>query len=251
MANGKILASVSGYSITEEDVARFIAAMGERGAAYNTPEGQKLVLEELIAQKLFLADAKKSLLEYEDGFKKRLADIKDRLLVDYAMEKLLGKITVNDADVKKYYDEHQNEMKSGESVSASHILVDDEAVATELLEKIRAGEVTFEDAARANSTCPSKENGGSLGTFGRGQMVPEFDKAVFEMNVGEISEAPVKTQFGFHLIRLDKKNEAKPLDYSTVRDELYGMLLNEKKRKAYESKINQLKIMYPVDMAIM
>ena len=246
MANGKILASVSGHSITEEDVARFIAAMGERGAAYNTPEGQKLVLEELIAQKLFLADAKKSLLEYEDGFKKRLADIKDRLLVDYAMEKLLGKITVNDADVKKYYDEHENEMKSGESVSASHILVDDEAVATALLEKIRAGEVTFEDAARAHSTCPSKENGGSLGTFGRGQMVPEFDTACFEMEVGEL-RGPVKTQFGYHLIRLDGKNASENIPFDAVKEEIRRRLIAEKQQATYRSRVNQLAILFPVD----
>ena len=246
MANGKILASVSGHSITEEDVARFIAAMGERGAAYNTPEGQKLVLEELIAQKLFLADAKKSLLEYEDGFKKRLADIKDRLLVDYAMEKLLGKITVNDADVKKYYDEHESEMKSGESVSASHILVDDETVAIELLEKIRSGEMTFEDAARAHSSCPSKENGGSLGTFGRGQMVPEFDTACFEMEVGEL-RGPVKTQFGYHLIRLDGKNASETVPFDAVKEEIRRRLIAEKQQATYRSRVNQLAILFPVD----
>ena len=101
MTNGKILASVAGNPITEEDVARFIAALGERGAAYNNPEGQKMILEELIANKLFLADAKKNLLEYEDGFKKKLAQIKDRLLVDYAMEKTLGKIVATEEDAKK------------------------------------------------------------------------------------------------------------------------------------------------------
>ena len=246
MANGKILASVAGNPITEEDVARFIAAMGERGAAYNTPEGHKMVLEELIASKLFLADAKKSLLEYEDGFKKRLADIKDRLLVDYAMEKLLGKITVNDADVKKYYDEHQSEITSGDTVTASHILVEDEQTANDLLAKIRAGEVSFEDAAREHSTCPSKENGGSLGTFGRGQMVPEFDTACFEMTVGEL-RGPVKTQFGYHLIRLDGKNAAEPIPFDAVKEEIRHRLTMEKQQAAYRSRVNQLSILFPVD----
>ena len=137
---------------------------------------------------------------------------------------------------------------SGESVNASHILVDTEEKAVEILGKIKGGEISFEDAAREYSSCPSKDNGGNLGDFGRGQMVPEFDTAVFEMKVGEVTDAPVKTQFGYHLIKLNSKSEAAPVSLSEVHDELYGMLLNEKRRAAFESKINQLKIMYPVDM---
>lgn len=246
MTNGKILASVAGSPITEEEVACFIAALGERGAAYNNPEGQKMILEELIANKLFLADAKKNLLEYEEGFKKKLAQIKDRLLVDYAMEKALSKIAVTEADAKKYYDEHAAEMTGGETVGASHILVAEEAKANELLAKIRAGEITFEDAAKENSSCPSKENGGSLGDFGRGQMVPEFDSACFEMEVGEL-RGPVKTQFGYHLIRLDRKNAAEPIPFEHIKEEIRRRLTAEKQEAAYRSKVNQLTILYPVD----
>lgn len=246
MENGRILASVAGNPITEEDVARFIAALGERGAAYNTPEGHKVVLEELIANRLFLADAKKNLLEYEDGFKKRLAQIKDRLLVDYAMEKALGKITVSDADVKKYYDEHAAEMVGGESVNASHILVADEETALAILARIRAGEITFEDAAKENSSCPSGGEGGMLGDFGRGQMVPEFEEACFSMEIGAISE-PVKTQFGYHLIRLNGKNAAEAIPFERIKEELRRRLLAEKQEAAYRSKVNQLAILFPVD----
>ncbi len=244
--NAKILASVAGKPITEEDVARFIAALGERGSAYNNPEGQKMILEELIANQLFLADAKKSLLEYEDGFKQKLAQLKDRLLIDYAMEKLLGKITVSDADVKKYYDEHESEMQTGETVEASHILVAEEAEALAILEKIRAGEVSFEDAAKAHSTCPSKERGGSLGAFGRGQMVPEFDSACFEMEIGEL-RGPVKTQFGYHLIRLDGKNPAEKIPFEMVKEEIRRRLVAEKQQTTYRSRVGQLAILFPVD----
>lgn len=246
MENGKILASVAGNPITEEDVARFVAALGERGSMYNNPEGHKMILEELIANRLFLADAKKNLLEYEDGFKKKLAQIKDRLLVDYAMEKTLGKITATEADVKKYYEEHASEMTTGDTVNASHILVADEAVANDLLAKIKAGEISFEDAAKENSTCPSGQNGGSLGDFGKGQMVPEFDTACFEMEVGEL-RGPIKTQFGYHLIRLNAKNAAEPIPYEQIKDEIHRRLVAEKQEAAYRSKVNQLKILFPVD----
>jgi len=118
--------------------------------------------------------------------------------------------------------------------------------ANELLTKINAGEVTFEDAARENSSCPSGAQGGSLGEFGRGQMVPEFDAACFEMEVGEV-RGPVQTQFGYHLIRLDGKKAAEPMHFGDVREALVRQMTMEKQQAAYRSKINQLKILYPVE----
>ena len=116
-----------------------------------------------------------------------------------------------------------------------------------ILAKIKAGEISFEDAAKENSSCPSKANGGNLGDFEKGQMVPEFDAAVFAMEVGEITDAPVKTQFGYHLIKLNKKNPAKTPEFEAIAGEIKQGLLGEKRQKAYESKISQLKILFPVD----
>ena len=96
-------------------------------------------------------------------------------------------------------------MAEASQVAAKHILVSTEQEAKDLLTKIRNGEETFEDAARKFSKCPSKMNGGDLGFFGKNMMVKEFETAAFALNVGEISE-PVKTQFGWHLIKVyDKK----------------------------------------------
>lgn len=86
-----------------------------------------------------------------------------------------------------------------DKVNAQHILVDQEHEAQDLLKKIDDGE-SFENLAKDYSKCPSGQNGGNLGEFGRGQMVPEFEKAAFELEVGNISE-PIKTQFGYHLIK--------------------------------------------------
>ena len=89
--------------------------------------------------------------------------------------------------------------------SARHILVDDEAFCKELKEKINAGEITFEEAAKENSTCPSGANGGDLGRFGEGQMVAEFDKVVFNDEVGVV-HGPVETQFGYHLLEVTERS---------------------------------------------
>ena len=246
MANEKILAIVGGSPITEADVFAFIASLGKRGQAYQNEEGIKLVTEELIAQKLFLAEAKKNLWEYEEGFKTELAKVKDRLLVNYAMEKALGKVTVKEDEIKAYYDEHTAELMGGESVNASHILVAEEDTARELLAKIESGETSFEEAAKAHSTCPSGQNGGSLGDFTRGQMVPEFDEACFTMEVGEL-RGPIKTQFGYHLIRLNDKKEAALVPFEGIKEELRARLTAEKQEKTYKSKINQLSLLFPVD----
>jgi len=91
------------------------------------------------------------------------------------------------------------------TASARHILVNDEALCKELKEKINAGEITFEQAAKDNSTCPSGKDGGALGSFGQGQMVPEFDKVVFNDEVGVV-HGPVQTQFGYHLLEITERS---------------------------------------------
>lgn len=243
---GRVLAQVDGKPITEEDVSRFIQAMGRNGQAYNTPQGRAAVLDQLIAQRLFLLDAQRNLYEREPAFKAQLAAVKDQLLMEYSITKCLQGVRVTEEEVKAYYNEHKDDLQAEASVNASHILVDSEDRANELLADIRAGKISFEDAARQHSTCPSGKQGGSLGDFAQGQMVPEFDQAVFSMEEGEL-RGPVKTQFGYHIIRLNKKNEASPISYSDIREELYQQVSQEKQQEAYQKKINQLKLLYPVD----
>ena len=246
----KVLANVGGFPITEDDVTEFLMNLGQRGMSYNNPEGRKVILNQLIGQKLLLLDAKRNLMEADPAFKAQLAKVKDNLLASFAAEKAVASVSVSDKDAEAYYNENKEQFVSGDSVNASHILVDTEEKALAILAEINEGKLTFEDAAKENSSCPSKENGGNLGDFGRGQMVPEFDEAVFAMEVGEISKAPVKTQFGYHLIKLNSKKESETIPFDTIKDEIKEGLLGEKRRAAYDSRINQLKILYPVDMMI-
>jgi peptidyl-prolyl cis-trans isomerase C len=242
----KILATVGGISITEKDIDELIMSLGQRGQTYNNPEGRKMVLNQLIGNKLLLLDAKRNLLEAEPQFKAQLNKVKDNLLASYAAEKAVAGVKVTDKEVEEYYETNKAQFVGEETVNASHILVDSEEKALELLAKINAGEITFENAARENSSCPSSQNGGNLGDFGKGQMVPEFDSAVFAMEVGEVS-APVKTQFGYHLIRLDGKNASESIPFEAVKDEIHRRLVMEKQQATYRSRVNQLGILFPVD----
>ena len=243
-----VLATVGGIAITEEEVNEFLEGLGPRGQAYNNPEGKKAILGQLVANKLLLLDARRNLYEAEPAFKAELARLRDNLLISYAADKAVASVSVSDKDVEDYYNQNKDRFMSEESVNASHILVDSEEKALEILAGIKSGEISFEQAAMENSSCPSGRNGGSLGDFGKGQMVPEFDSAVFAMAVGEITDAPVKTQFGYHLIKLNSKNAAEVMPLAEIAPEIKNALLQEKQRTAYESKINQLKILYPVDM---
>ncbi|MDO5479610.1 MAG: peptidylprolyl isomerase [Clostridia bacterium] len=244
---GKVLARVGNLTVTEEEINEMIMSLMQRGQNLNNPEGRAMVLEQMIANKLFLLDAGKNMYEYNAEFKAQLQKVKEDMLISFAMAKALETVKpATDDEIKAFYEENKERFGKGESVNASHILVDSEDKANEILAKINAGEISFEDAARAESSCPSKENGGNLGEFTRGQMVKEFDEAVFAMEVGEI-KGPVKTQFGFHLIKLCAKNEAKAYEFEEIKSELSDMVTKEKQQKAYQSKINQLKILYPVD----
>ncbi|MDO4356901.1 MAG: peptidylprolyl isomerase [Clostridia bacterium] len=244
--NNRTLAVVAGVPIRQSDVEEAILAMGARGRNYDNPQGRAAVLDQLINQRLFLADAKKTMLEYDPAFKQQLAKVKDDLLFQFAVSRALERVNVTEEEIRAFYDANPDQFAGQKQVTASHILVEDRAQAEELLKKIQSGELAFEDAARQFSTCPSAANGGSLGEFGRGQMVPEFDEACFSMEPGEL-RGPVQTQFGYHLIRLDGVKDGQPVPFDQAREAIREHLLAEKGQKAFQTRVNQLKLMYPVD----
>lgn len=131
----------------------------------------------------------------------------------------------------------------GATVSAKHILTDSEEKCAAILETIVNGEKTFEEAARESSTCPSGAQGGDLGEFGKGQMVKEFEDAAFNAEPGHVV-GPVKTQFGYHLIKVEKKNEAKEAGFDEVKDPIRTELLKRKQDQAYLAKVKELKEKY-------
>lgn len=242
----RIVAQVGGKPIMESDIDATLMQMGQRGQSYNNPQGRAVILEQLINKKLFLLDAQRNLIEREPAFKEQLTRVKEELLASYNIQKAVERVRVTDDEVKKYYDEHPDQFDAGDSFNASHILVDSEELANELRAKIESGELTFENAAKEHSTCPSGKQGGSLGDFGHGQMVPEFENACAELSEGEVS-SPVKTQFGWHIIRLNSKSSGGKVEFAVVKDEIREALLGEKQQAAYQSRVNQLKILYPVD----
>ena len=223
-----------GYKATDEDVAKEVEEISKR-----IPEGQ-------------------SFEEFAKSAGVDIKRIKEQIADDTKIRKLIDVVTKDvekpgEEKVKKYYDEHPDEFSQKEMVAASHILLstqeasDENAIAAVKAEADKLKEQlgkedgkTFEELATAHSDCPSKAQGGSLGEFGRGQMVPEFEKAAFTQKIGEVG-APIKTQFGYHLIKVTDKKEAKTTPYAEVQEELASSLFEQAKGKEVQSYLTQLR----------
>lgn len=241
----KIYYTVNGKDITEKDVNDFILRLGQDGIRFNSEEGKKQVAEELLNQEMLLLDAKEKKLDQEKEYIEQIELAKDQLLKQIAMQKLLNDVEISDEEVKKFYDDNSDQFKDVYKFKAFHILVDEEEKAKELKERIDNGE-DFEELAKSDSKCPSSQKGGDLGEFQSGQMVPEFENALIEMEIGDISE-PVKTQFGYHLIRLDNKEIARENNFETFKHEIRNALLNQKQQEVYLKRVEELKEKYNIE----
>lgn len=241
----KVLAVVNGREIKQSDVELLYANLGPNAAQYKGEEGYKQLVEQLILEEMLYSDAKENKMDEAKEYQAALEQLKKSLLAQYLVSNLMSNIDVSEKEVEEYYNSNKNAFISGETVIASHILVDTLEKANDILKEINDG-TSFADAALKYSNCPSKNSGGNLGQFGKGQMVPEFENAVFEMKVGEIS-SPVKTQFGYHIIQLNEKNESKELTLDEVKNDIINKIRFNKQSSVYAQKQNELKEKYPVE----
>lgn len=242
----KVLAVAAGHEITEGELDALIRNYPAEQQMYMAnPQAKAQVLEQLIAFHLFAKMAEEEKIQESEEYKTTIEKMKVELASHMAATKTLDGVTVEEADEKAFYEANKTQFVQGPKVSAKHILVDGEELANKVAEEIAAGK-SFEDAAKEYSTCPSKDRGGDLGYFGKGQMVPEFEKAAFE---GELNKVigPVKTQFGHHLILVADKTESTEIPFEQVQAQIHQQLLQEKQREVYEKKIAELTEKYGVE----
>ena len=243
----EILAVAAGHEITKDELNEFIQRLPQQQQAYaSNPQFQAQVLQQLIDTYLFQKKAEDDKLEETDEFKEVMASVKADLLGRMAMTKVIQAVTVTEEEVKACYEENKAQFVQPASASAKHILTETEEECLKAAEEINSGAKTFEDAAQEYSTCPSKAQGGDLGTFGKGQMVKEFEDAVFG---GEIDKVlgPVKTQFGYHLIKVSSINEEKTSPFEEVKAQVETIALQQKQQKEFEAVAAELAEKYGVE----
>jgi len=253
MASAKTLVTVNGKAITQQDVdtelmnatqGRFNQVPADRQAAF-----RQQVLQQLIGKELIYDDAKKSGIinskEYKSEYKKLEQRMKKELAIQVWQKKLLDSIKISNKELKDYYKKNKEEFNEKESVHARHILVKTEDEAKKIISQLKSlsGEKLkekFIELAKKESTGPSGPKGGDLGYFSKGQMVPAFNDKVFSMKKGQVTQEPVKTQFGYHVIYVEDKKPSMTRSFDEVKAFIEQRLKMEKFKAVMKKKMDEL-----------
>jgi len=260
--------TVNGKNITDTQIQE-VLMQGTQGRFDQLPDEKKAeisqrVIDGLISQELIYADAKKEGVLESTEYKNELAKVLERVKVQLASKvwekRQFDKVKVASKDIKAYYKANPEEFMEKEKVRASHILFrfkkskDDkienekealanaQAIIKELSGlKNNALNTKFAELAKSKSEGPSGPKGGDLGFFGQGQMLPSFNDAVFAMKKGEVSKNPVKTSYGYHVILVTDKQNAKNLSYDEVKGFIEQKLKVEAFKEQMQTKMQDLK----------
>ncbi|MBC8063108.1 MAG: peptidylprolyl isomerase [Clostridiaceae bacterium] len=245
----KVLATINGREITQNDLNVNISRFPrEKQSQFYNEEGRKQLLEQMISFELIYNEALENGVEEDEQYLAQLELAKKELLTQTAINNLLSEVKVSEDEVKDYYEVNKDMFVASETVTAKHILVDSKEKAVDIKAEIEGGK-SFEEAAQEYSSCPSKAEGGNLGSFSKGQMVPEFEEAAFNLEIGVVSEA-VETQFGFHLIKVEDKEEGNAKSFDEVKDRISNNILQERQNFKFMSTTDDLKKRYKVEMFI-
>lgn len=225
-ARDEVVATVNGKTITETDIRLAEAEVGSDLGSIPEAKKRRVLIEFLIENQLFAEAAEGDQLGSGPEFDERMQYWRRRALRDTYFDKSVKK-AVTEADAKQLYDQQIKLLKPEVEVKARHILVESEDKAKEIAEKIVHG-AGFAQMAKEYSKDPgTKDDGGSLGYFRRGQMVPQFEEAAFKLEPGDVSD-PIQTQFGWHLIQVEDRRELQPPEFDAIKDRLLASMMHRK-----------------------
>ncbi len=237
--SGKVAAKIGNEKITLGEVDEMMKTVPEQYQAVAQMH-KDMLLDSMINQRLLYSEASKMNFDKDPEVQKQLDDTKKEILIKaYLKKEIEDTVKVSDDDAKKYYDANKDKFKEPEKIKVSHILVDNEADAKDILAKLKAG-ADFAALAKEKSKDPSKDKGGELGYLSKGQTIPEFEQVAFALQPGQISDV-VKTQFGYHIIKVTEKEPEKAIAYDDVKDRLKQMLLADKQKERFEALLKDLR----------
>ncbi len=236
VSEGDVVARVNDKAITEKDLEYATADFAEELARVPEAQRRDAVLDALVDLTLVAQAAEKDGLDGNPEFARRMDLLRTRALrSEFVRERVAPQAT--DEAVRKRYDEEVAKIEQPEEVKASHILVETEDEAKAIIEQLKGGG-DFAAIAKEKSKDPgSGANGGDLGYFGKGSMVPEFETAAFALEPGKFTETPVKSQFGFHIIKLEDRRKQPLPDFEAVKGQVAQLVMSD----TYTSLLQKMK----------
>jgi hypothetical protein len=226
----KIYAVVNGETITDQTIS--VVLKDPRIKFETLPkETQKTLLDKLIEQKLLSQNALKTDVVNDEIYKKTLVSLTQDLALQVWMKKMSKEIKFKDSELKDFFNKNKKLFNVPVQLSAKHILVKTETEAKNIIKDLNKAsniKAKFIELAKSKSTGPSGKNGGTLGWFTLDKMVPEFSQAANSLKVGTITQNPVKTQFGFHIIYLEGKKDAKQVEFKDAQQQIKQRLGQDK-----------------------
>jgi peptidyl-prolyl cis-trans isomerase C len=226
-----VVAKVDGKPIHLSDLKDAVQSLPENMRALPPPALYPMLLDQMIDARALVTEAHKSGLDKDPAVQRQVTAAEDRALQTAVLSKDVGP-TVTDAAVRARYDQDVAGKPGEEEVHAKHILVDNEADAKKIIADLKGG-ADFAALAKQYSKDPSAaQQGGDLGFFKKDEMVPEFADAAFALQPGQVSETPVHSQFGWHVILLVERRHADPPNFDKARDELRQKMIQEGVQKA-------------------
>lgn len=216
------VAVVDGVEIKRADVFNFIGALPEQVRQMPIQNLFPLALEQVINNKVITKKAESAKLEADPEVTKLFEQAKEQIVRNVYVERQVGE-QINNKKLLKAYDELLTKSQDIQETRARHILVDSEEKAREIIKKLDGG-AKFEDLSKEYSSGPSAENGGDLGYFAKDEMVPEFADAAFALEKGKYTKDPVKTQFGWHVVKVEDRRKRPEPQFEEVKPQLEAQL---------------------------
>jgi peptidyl-prolyl cis-trans isomerase C len=240
---GKILATIDNEVITLEEFNRELDKIPTNMKMLVASEsGKKSYLDRLIVKKLLLREASKEKIEKQKDFEERLADLREQLIIESLLKKkIAAESTQTNEDLKQYYEKNKERFKREREINTRHILLKTEEEAKQVLNRLVNGE-DFVELARQYSIDPNaKSTGGEIGFHPKGSLLPEYEAEAFKLNkIGQVSGI-VKTQFGYHIIRLEGVRPPSYVPFDEVKDFIKQQISQEKQKEIIEKYIEDLK----------
>jgi peptidyl-prolyl cis-trans isomerase C len=247
-SDSPVLATVNKDVITHDDFLKEVSRVPEwaRGQ-FEGQEGKEKFLDEIIKRELIYQQATKMKLDKDEEYMSKVEEFKKMTLISLLLRKEIEeKADVSEEEVRAFFDQNEEKFRLGTEIKASHILIETEEEAKDLIDKIDKGADFGKLAKKHSKDKGSAEKGGDLGFFGRGKMVPEFERAVLSLKIGDLS-GPVKTRFGYHVIKLTDIKEGEPADFEQSMGSIRKQLTSMKRKNLFDSFVEDLKSKGNVD----